>query len=235
MTGAALMRCYVAGERDFDCTDLRGANLPRAHLRGVSLVRASLSWANLHCADLQKADLREANLRGADLVGAGLRHANLHEADLGCAMLSGADLRGADLSRANLRWSILDGRLGRADVRDTCLDPAAPVPRPASWQIKGSGLQLVRFCGVEYLIGWYAPSCHGEGECTDYSAPGEYVAPWFSVDCASDDHPGIYFAGPGGQRAVRGFCRLDEALCTHTGKWRCKRWRTPNREGAPHA
>ena len=62
-------------------------------------------------ADLSEADLRGADLRGADLSGANLSGANLSEADL-----SWADLSEAVALLALDGWSLIDGRLERAEV-----------------------------------------------------------------------------------------------------------------------
>lgn len=97
--------------------DLSGANLFRAYLRGVDLIRADLSETDLRRADLREANLfsanlREANLSGADLSGANLDsttldgtildQATLHRANLSGASLNGANLHRADLSEATL-------------------------------------------------------------------------------------------------------------------------------------
>ena len=74
----------------------------KSNLRGADLYGADLRGANLRGADLYGADLRGANLYGADLRGADLREANLYGANLYGANLDGADLRGANLYGANL-------------------------------------------------------------------------------------------------------------------------------------
>ena len=112
---------------DLSNTDLRGANLNEANLKGVLLIKASLKGtnlnganlqgANLYLAKLQQTELNEANLQGvrlncAKLQGARLRQANLKgaelsEADLVSAFLSQADLEGTDLFRAKLQKASL--------------------------------------------------------------------------------------------------------------------------------
>jgi hypothetical protein len=88
--------------------EVRGYKIkPRANLRGASLSKAGLGWADLReatliGADLERADLRDANLRGADLSWSDLREANLSWSDLRGADLRGANLRGANLRRARL-------------------------------------------------------------------------------------------------------------------------------------
>jgi uncharacterized protein YjbI with pentapeptide repeats len=47
--------------------DLSGANLTRAYLKYVHLIKANLSGANLTRAHLKEADLSQADLSGADL------------------------------------------------------------------------------------------------------------------------------------------------------------------------
>jgi len=71
--------------------------------------KSNLCGANLRGADLRGADLCGANLRGADLRGANLRGADLRDADLRGANLRDADLCGADLRDADLRGADLCG------------------------------------------------------------------------------------------------------------------------------
>jgi uncharacterized protein YjbI with pentapeptide repeats len=93
-----------------DDTDLSGAFLYQADLRG-----ASLHGANLNSADLNEADLSGADLTGADLAGASLIGANLSSAQLAGANLRGADLDGTDLSDANLNGAqVIPDQLSKA-------------------------------------------------------------------------------------------------------------------------
>jgi hypothetical protein len=111
----------------YKLTNLTGADLRDANLRGAELENADLRDANLKYADLENADLKYANLRyadlecadlsGADLEGADLRYANLTCANLKSADLKGVNLRGADLENADLR----DADLGGADLKGTDL------------------------------------------------------------------------------------------------------------------
>ena len=96
--------------------DLSGADLRGADLRGANLSWADLSGADLSGADLSWADLSWANLSEADLSWADLRGANLSEADLSGADLSEADLRWAVALLALDGWSLIDGRLERAEA-----------------------------------------------------------------------------------------------------------------------
>ena len=80
--------------------DVAGWQNMRADLRGADLPRADLRGANLYGANLSEADLSRANLYGANLSEADLYGANLSEADLSRADLRGANLYGANLSRA---------------------------------------------------------------------------------------------------------------------------------------
>jgi len=88
---------------------LRGVNLVRADLSGLSLARTDLAEANLRMADLTRADLREARLTGCFLSGAILNEANLTGASLVEASLIGALMKGADLSSADLSGADLTG------------------------------------------------------------------------------------------------------------------------------
>jgi hypothetical protein len=81
----------------------RSAATQGLDLRGIRLVRAELTLA-----DLASCDLREALLIETDLTGVSLRTADLSNADLTEATLDGADclkakLDGADLHKARLR------------------------------------------------------------------------------------------------------------------------------------
>ena len=127
-----------------------------------------------------------------------------------------ANLSGADLSGANLRGTCLSG----AYLSGTCLDPAAPVPPITDAQIAAAGLAVIVIDGVEWLEGWRSRRSRHIGS-TDYSAPGEYVAPWLSVDQATDCHPGIYLGGSAsehGDDRVRARCRRDEGVFVSTTK-----------------
>jgi uncharacterized protein YjbI with pentapeptide repeats len=119
---------YAAGERDFsgvdmsDCVirtdyvedydpntnvlkeiNLSGANLSRASLDFVNLIRANLSGADLSYAQLGFSDLTDANLQGANLTltefyGTNLTDADLrHTININIARFNEANLSGADL------------------------------------------------------------------------------------------------------------------------------------------
>jgi hypothetical protein len=88
---------------DLRMTDLRGANLARAHLEGADLSGAQLKDANLSEAHLEGADLSVAQLEGANLV-----EAHLEGADLLRTHLEGASLLRAHLEGASLAWAHLE-------------------------------------------------------------------------------------------------------------------------------
>ena len=77
------------------------------HLRGVDLIEANLSGADLSRVDFFEADLRRANLACANLFEADLSKACLIEADLLEADLTEAFLINADLTEANLFGAVL--------------------------------------------------------------------------------------------------------------------------------
>ena len=141
-----------------------------------------------------RADLRKADLSGTDLRG---------------AILTGADLDGANLTRTNLS----DANLRGADLRGTCLDPAAPVPAPTAEECVAAGLEVESVEGRDRVWGWRTARSH---HCATKYTPGEHVAPWFSVDMATECHPGIYFAS----RAWLDRECIDEPLV------RCWVWRS---------
>ena len=79
------------------------------HMRHA-LEKATAEKTNLSGAYLSGADLRGADLSGAYLSDANLRGANLRDANLSDANLRGANLRDANLSGANLRGANLSGK-----------------------------------------------------------------------------------------------------------------------------
>lgn len=97
-----LLRRYTWGERYFQNSDLRQANLAGISLRKANLIGANLSKANLRYAQLQEANLSLADLRGADLTGANLQQAKLMGAKLNQAKISETNFQGADLT--NVEW-----------------------------------------------------------------------------------------------------------------------------------
>ncbi|WP_375329240.1 pentapeptide repeat-containing protein [Microcystis sp. BLCC-F210] len=96
---------------DLSGTNLRGAFLYRADLKGAILIEANLNGAFLYRADLKGANLIEANLNGDNLIEANLNGANLYRAILNGAILIGANLNGANLNGAYLIGAILDGAI----------------------------------------------------------------------------------------------------------------------------
>jgi len=183
-----------------DLRSLRAADLHGAYLRG-----ANLHGANLRYAYLRDTDLSGANLRDADLLGAYLGGANLHDADLSGASLGGANLNGASLNGAYLSGANLGG---------SALDPQAPIPPITDDQIEQAGLRAEVVGGAEWLIGSRSRRSRHVGS-TDYSDPGEYRAPWFSVDQHTQCHPGIYLGGSPnewGGDVVEARCLRGDAL-----------------------
>jgi uncharacterized protein YjbI with pentapeptide repeats len=132
-----LLKCYEAGERNFQQAHLNGlylqwadldeanfseANLSqtylnRAYLSGTNLIQANLSGANLSSAELIQANLNEANLSQAHLNSANLNQANLREANLRGADLNAANLNGVNLSEAILSWvNLSEANLSHANL-----------------------------------------------------------------------------------------------------------------------
>ena len=100
--------------------------------------------------------------------------ANLFRADLTGANLSGAILTVADLTGANLT--------------ETILDSSRPCPE-ATAALRAAGMTVRN--GTVYA---YRTATSQHVGTTDYTTPGEYVAPVFSMDPTTDCHPGLYFA-----------------------------------------
>ena len=76
---------------------------------GRFLAQVARGWRLFHAAHLRGADLRRARLDGLTLAGADLRRARLRGASLQGARLDGARLAGADLRDADMRGARLDG------------------------------------------------------------------------------------------------------------------------------
>jgi len=106
LSGAKLRDANLRG------ADLQLANLQEARLIGANLQEANLQGANLGGAFLISADLSNANLSGSDLRGANLINALLEQADM-----SNADLRSADLRSANMSNAHLDGTTGDENTK----------------------------------------------------------------------------------------------------------------------
>ena len=114
---------------DLSGTDLRGANLYKAHLERADLSETHLEDANLREAHLGHVNLRKTHLEsvdlyiefeGADLYKAHLESTNLYEAHLERADLSEAHLEGANLSEAHLEGTSLhEAHLEGADLQHT--------------------------------------------------------------------------------------------------------------------
>jgi hypothetical protein len=117
-----LLYHYANGERSFE-----GSSLRKAELRGVDLRNVSLRGANLYRADLGGANLDEADLRDTSMCWARLRWTSLVDADL-----RGAYLQGADLCKANLYGAHLDGvDLREADISKACFSDQWAIQGPA--------------------------------------------------------------------------------------------------------
>jgi uncharacterized protein YjbI with pentapeptide repeats len=111
--------------RDEDLSQVKGASLNRIRLRYAQGYRAFLATARLWEADLRHADLSESDLRDANLRQANLEYTDLDRANLARASLQEADLQNSNLNRsdlheANLSSAILSG----ATFMDATLDRA---------------------------------------------------------------------------------------------------------------
>lgn len=99
---------------DLERADLHGMSLcaqglPAPDLTGAKLKSANLMHTDLSLAILSGADLRRADLRYSILTDVTLTHADLTKADLRYSHLSGANLWGATLTKADLRGAELGG------------------------------------------------------------------------------------------------------------------------------
>ncbi len=139
---------------DLRQTDLRRANLPSAHLEGVSLGGAHLERANLGEAHLEGAALGGAHLERAYLFAAHLEGANLGGAHLERAYLGGARLEGANLFAAHLEGAYLpSAHLERASLGEAHLERA---------NLGGAHLERANL-GEAHLEGAHLFGAHLEG------------------------------------------------------------------------
>ena len=82
--------------------DLAGSTLTSAALTGSKLTRTSFANASLVGADLDFANLRYTEFEGATVTGASFAHANLYGANFTGVGLTGVDFDFVDLRAANL-------------------------------------------------------------------------------------------------------------------------------------
>lgn len=97
--------------------DIMRAVLTDANLSGSDLSESSMPLAVLYRSNLKNADLSDAFLSNTQITFSDLRDANLTGAYLYRASLRGSDLTGADLSYANLtRAYLIDADFSGADL-----------------------------------------------------------------------------------------------------------------------
>jgi hypothetical protein len=147
---------------DLRSADMRGEQLPGADLRAADLTGAVLSKANLEGANLIGASLRQAKLDGANMRGVKLVDASIADARLVAADLTGADLSACDLSGADLRGAVLrDANLTGADLSGASITGA---------DLTGAHLDRV--------VGWPPANAPSAGTPTDrFSVPPQLLAP----------------------------------------------------------
>jgi hypothetical protein len=106
------------GRLDMRHTDLRAADLGKAHMEGADLMGAHLVRAILSQAHVEGAIFIEAHLERAEIMVAHLERAYLSGAHLEGAKLTGANLEGAYLYEAHLEGAHLyEAHLEGADLR----------------------------------------------------------------------------------------------------------------------
>jgi uncharacterized protein YjbI with pentapeptide repeats len=160
LTRACLIKADLRGEvslikATLSWADLRGADLAEANLLDADLYEANISGANLYHAMLSNVNLWGANLSGANLREAHLYGANLYKADLRGADLRGADLRATDLSGANLRGANLTGAdLQYANLVDADLSDTnltgCRIYGISAWGLNLEGAKQQNFIITEY-------------------------------------------------------------------------------------
>jgi hypothetical protein len=128
-------RKYRYGQREEEPlnlreTDLRGADLSKAHLEDASLSRAHLERANLIEAHLQRANFQGTHFERAIFLGCYLENAFLSEAHLEGATLVGARLQGAYLKGTHLEGSDLSDARGltRQQLAEAIIDEKTILP-----------------------------------------------------------------------------------------------------------
>ena len=135
---------------EIDCN--ADASLPVK--RGLAVLWAGRTGADLTGANLTDADLSRANLTLAELAGA----------DLSGADLSGAHLTGAHLTGANLSGAILtDANLSRADLTDANLTGAHLTDVPTIPDIHRAVYAAASAPGAFDMSNWHAAS--GTAHC----------------------------------------------------------------------
>jgi uncharacterized protein YjbI with pentapeptide repeats len=123
-SGAILNRVKLdrawADNAHFVYSDLQGASIWAAQLRGALLDHSKLQGASLNLAQLQGASLVEAQLQGASLDSVGLQGGSLDDAQLQGASLDDVHLQAASLDSAGLQGASLD----HAQLHGATLDSA---------------------------------------------------------------------------------------------------------------
>lgn len=130
LDGADLTKANLSGvillRADLQKANLQAANLQESYLLGTSLLSADLRFANLMGANLEEAVLAGARLEGANLHKAWLERANLHGADFRGTKLTQTHMWGANLGFANLTGVNLEGvTLESASLEGAFLDKAS--------------------------------------------------------------------------------------------------------------
>jgi uncharacterized protein YjbI with pentapeptide repeats len=105
---------------DLSNSNLSGAALDDATLKGAVLKGANLSNSSAHRTDFASADLSNSNLSGADLDQSDFSGANLTNAVLTSADIQDVSLKGAILNSTDLRSATLN----RSDLTDATLTNA---------------------------------------------------------------------------------------------------------------
>lgn len=178
-------------DKNFNNSDMRGANLYASNLFRASLQQSALnevdfrhviaSEADFYCSTLNNSNLSDAllsrsNLSNADLTSADLSRAYLAGADLSTAILTRANLTGADLTGAIL----LDTKLTDAELRNVNLTGAlySPNRSPPIYNVAGlKGLRTVKFqrflAHESYLL--TEIGLHNEIDLGGYCYPLKYM------------------------------------------------------------
>jgi uncharacterized protein YjbI with pentapeptide repeats len=198
------------GVIDLGGTDLRGADLTRAHFERVLLTGAHLEDAVLDEAHLDDAVLEDVHLERAKLERAQLKRARLFRAHVEGAALFDTQLQQASLGRAHLEAAELAGaNLQGADFFRAHLQGA---------RFTDCRLEGVHLMGA-HLEGVMLHEAHLEGANLSYAHLEGAVL--FGADLSGADLDGAHFNGAfydDDTRWPQGFDR--EAACVrHRDEW----------------
>ncbi len=140
-----------------ECGNMIGDNLVGMDFRGMHLVGALFTSADLRNADFRDAVLSYADLRNANLTNADFSRANLNYANLGRAIISAAWFVSAQLNYANLESVGKSG--GQARFYDAQLHHAALTKADLSYaRLEGASFQHANLREADFEGATFGPN-----------------------------------------------------------------------------